>query len=99
MKNDVVLLEAKTKEQREYIEDVFAKHMKRNNEQCCFVSANVYSNYNDCVEISLICEDCDSQISFDIPFSVMSKVVDYLRNSNQTEYWKRWEEHNKEQNA
>jgi len=74
------MLEAKTKEQRDYIEEIVEKHIERIQYGCKFSYANVYSNCNDVVEINIVHEHDD--LSIDIPFDMMAEIVDYLRSQN-----------------
>lgn len=72
------MLEAKTKEQREHVENIVKKYVTIL--QCCqFLSADVYSNYEESVEINLKCADCDCVLSVDVRFDMMAEIVDYLR--------------------
>lgn len=73
------MLQAKTKEQREYVEDVLSKHMNRENEYCRFIRAFVPSNDSNIVEINLLCVDCGNEMSVDIPFVVMKQIVEFLK--------------------
>lgn len=75
------MLEAKTKEQREHVEEITQKYIT-NTEYCSFLSAYVYSNYEESVEINLKCEDCDNDVSVDVRFDMMAEIVDYLREQN-----------------
>ena len=75
------MLEAKTKEQSEHVESIVKKYVT--NTQCCqFLSADVYRNYEESVEINLKCEDCDCLLSVDVRFDMMAEIVDYLREQN-----------------
>lgn len=74
------MLEAKTREQRDYVERIVEKHIAQTQNQCKFSYANVYSNCNDVVEINLKYENAD--LSVDLPFDMMAEIVDYLRKEN-----------------
>lgn len=74
------MLEAKTKEQRDCVEEIVEKRIEEAQDNCNFYRACVYSNCNDVVEINLKYEDAD--LSIDLPFDMMAEVVDYLREQN-----------------
>jgi hypothetical protein len=74
------MLQVKTKEQRDYVEEIVEKHIEQVQDYCDFNYANVYSNCNDVVEINLKYGDAD--LSIDIPFDMMAEIVDYLREQN-----------------
>ncbi len=76
------MLQAKTKEQREHIEETVRKYINPVQGCCRFVSADVYVNYEELVEINLRCEDCDNDVSVDLRFDMMAAIVDYLREQN-----------------
>lgn len=76
------MLEAKTEEQREHIEEIVRNYINKKQEYCDFVSANVCKNYKELLEINLSCEDCDNEMSVDIRFDMMAEIVDYLRMQN-----------------
>ena len=77
------MLQTKTKEQRNHIEDIAEKHLKTSyREFCDFLHCNVYENYDDTMELNLRCHDCQSELSVDIPFDMMAEIVDYLREQN-----------------
>lgn len=79
------MLQAKTKEQKEHIEGIVKKYTTENTTQYCkFISADVYKNYEELVEINLFCNDCDGLLSVDIRFDMMAEIVDYLREQNKT---------------
>ena len=75
------MLQAKTEEQRNYVEEIVEKHIEATQDNCNFYRACVYGNCNDVVEINLKYEDAD--LSIDIPFDMMAKIVDYLRKENE----------------
>lgn len=75
------MLQAKTEEQRNYVEEIVKKHIEATQDNCNFYRACVYGNCNDVVEINLKYEDAD--LSIDIPFDMMAKIVDYLRKENE----------------
>lgn len=75
------MLQAKTKKQKEYIENIVKKYVT--NTQCCqFLSADVYRNFEESVEINFKCSDCDCLLSVDVRFDMMAEIVDYLREQN-----------------
>lgn len=75
------MLQAKTKKQREHVENIVKNYIT--NTQCCqFLSADVYRNYEESVEINLKCADCDCCLSVDVCFDMMAEIVDYLRVQN-----------------
>ena len=76
------MLETKTKEQRIHIEEIVRKYINPIQNGCRFVSADVYVNYGELVEINLRCEDCDNNVSVDLRFDMMAEIVDYLREQN-----------------
>lgn len=77
------MLEAKTKEQRNHIEDIAEKHLKTSyREYCDFLYCNVCENDDDIMELNLRCDDCQNELSVDIPFDMMAEIVDYLREQN-----------------
>ena len=75
------MLEAKTKEQREHVENIVKKYMI-DTHYCQFLDVNVYRNYKESVEIGLKCDDCDSLLYVDVLFDMMEEIVDYLREQN-----------------
>lgn len=75
------MLQATAKEQIEHVENIVEKYVT--NTQCCqFLSADVYRNYGESVEINLMCSDCDCLLSVDVRFDMMAEIVDYLRSQN-----------------
>ena len=76
------MLETKTKEQRKHIEETVRKYINPRQRCCRFISADVYVNYGELVEINLRCEDCDNHVSVDLQFDMMAEIVDYLREQN-----------------
>jgi len=74
------MLKAKTKEQRDFVEEIVEKHIESVQNNCDFCYACVYGNCNDVVEINLKYEDAD--LSIDLPFDMMAGIVDYLREQN-----------------
>lgn len=78
------MLQAKTKEQREHVEKIVEKNTT-NTQNCHFLSADVYRNYEESVEMNLKCMDCDCILSVDIRFDMMAEIVDYLREQNKNE--------------
>ena len=74
------MLEAKTKEQREFVEEIVEKCIEPIQNNCVFGYSCVYSNCNNVVEINLKYEDAD--LSIDLPFDMMAGIVDYLREQN-----------------
>lgn len=77
------MLQAKTEEQRNHIEDIAEKHLKTSyREYCDFLYCNVCKNDDDIMELNLRCDDCLSELSVDIPFDMMAEIVDYLREQN-----------------
>jgi len=77
------MLQARTKEQNEHIEGIVKKYVDVNTQNSKFVSADVYKNFEELVEINLRCEDCDELLSIDIRFDMMAEIVDYLRKENE----------------
>jgi hypothetical protein len=77
------MLEAKTEEQREHVENIVKKYMI-DTHYCQFLDVNVYRNYKESVEISLKCDDCDSLLYVDVLFDMMAEIVDYLRSVNKS---------------
>lgn len=75
------MLQAKTKKQRSYVEEIVEKYIEDAQYNCNFYRACVYNNCNDVVEINLKYEDAD--LSIDIPFDMMAKIVGYLRKENE----------------
>jgi hypothetical protein len=83
------MLQAKTDEQRDYVEEIVEKHIEETQDNCNFYRACVYSNCNDVVEINLKYEYPDlsidlkyADLSIDLPFDMMAEIVDYLRKQN-----------------
>ena len=77
------MLEAKTDKQRNHIEDIAEKYLKTSyREYCDFLYCNVPGNVNHIIELNLRCEDCNNELSVDIPFGMMAEIVDYLREQN-----------------
>lgn len=77
------MLEAKTDEQRNHIEDIAEKYLETSyREYCDFLYCNVFSNENHIIELNLRCEDCRNELSVEIPFDMMAEIVDYLREQN-----------------
>lgn len=77
------MLKTKTKEQRNHIEDIAEKYLRTSyREYCNFIYCNVYKNDDDNMELNLRCNDCQSELSVDIPFDMMAEIVDYLREQN-----------------
>ena len=74
------MLQAKTKEQRDYVEEIVEKHIEQTQDGCKFGYACVYTNCNDVVVINLKHKDADLYI--DLPFDMMAEIVDYLREQN-----------------
>lgn len=74
------MLQTKTREQREIVEEIVEKHIEQIQDGCKFGYACVYGNCNDVVEINLKYEDAD--LSIDLPFDMMAEIVDYLREQN-----------------
>lgn len=74
------MLEAKTDEQRDYVEEIVEKRIAPIQNNCVFGFACVYRNCNDVVEINMKYEDAD--LSIDLPFDMMAEIVDYLREQN-----------------
>lgn len=74
------MLEAKTEEQREFVEEIVEKHIEETQDNCNFYRACVYRNCNDVVEINLKYEDAD--LSIVLQFDMMAEIVDYLREQN-----------------
>ena len=74
------MLQAKTKEQRDCVEEIVEKRIASIQNNCIFDYACVYNNCNDVVEINLKYEDAD--LSIDLPFDMMAGIVDYLRSQN-----------------
>ena len=75
------MLQAKTEEQRNYVEEIVEKRIEATQDNCNFYRACVYRNCNDVVEINLKHEDAD--LSIDLPFDMMAEIVDYLRKENE----------------
>lgn len=77
------MLEAKTREQANCIEEIVGKYLKPlSTQDFKFLYGHVYKNDNDLVEINITCGGCYNYISIDIPFDMMAEIVDYLREQN-----------------
>ena len=77
------MLQAKTKEQQNHIEEIANKHLHQTHcEYCDYTYSSVYRNDSDVMEINIKCQDCKNELSIDIPFDMMAEIVDYLRSVN-----------------
>ena len=77
------MLQAKTEEQRNRIEEIANKHLHSTHcEYCDYTYGNVYKNCNEVIEINIKCQDCKNELCIDIPFDMMAEIVDYLRSVN-----------------
>lgn len=77
------MLEAKTIEQRNHIEDIAEKNLRRSyRDSCDFLHCDVYKNDSGNMELNLRCNDCYVSLCVDIPFDTMAEIVDYLREQN-----------------